>query len=58
MISHSAPKDQDCGRLEKGKLFTKDFRISHPTNVSIGNHSGNNPKEPTTDARVILTTKN
>jgi hypothetical protein len=44
--------------LEKGITFTKDLRINHPTNVSTRSHSGNNPKELTTDVRVIWTTKN
>jgi hypothetical protein len=57
MISHSAPKDQDYGRLEKGRTFTKYLWITHPTNVGIESHSVNNPKEPTTNVKVIWTTK-
>jgi hypothetical protein len=58
MIFHSAPKDQDCGRLEKGKTFKKDRRINHPPNVNTESHNGNNPKELTIDVRVIWTSKN
>jgi hypothetical protein len=44
--------------LGKGGIVTKDLQINHPTNASIGIHSGSNPREPTFDARVIWTTKN
>jgi hypothetical protein len=39
--------------LGKGRAVAKDLQISHPTNVSIRSHNGNNPKEPTTHARII-----
>jgi hypothetical protein len=44
--------------LEKGGTIAKDLRINQPTNVNAEIHNGNNPKEPTTDAKVIWTTKN
>jgi hypothetical protein len=51
-------KEQDCKRLGKGRAVAKDLQINHPTNVSTRSHSGNNPREPTTHARVIWTIKN
>jgi hypothetical protein len=39
--------------LGKGGIITKDLRINHPKNASIGTHSGNNPKEPTTNVGII-----
>jgi len=53
-----ALEDQDYKRLGKGGIDTKNLQINHPTNASIGIHSGRNPREPTFDVRVIWTTKN
>ncbi len=56
-IGEGAPQDQDCKRLGKGRIVTKDLWINHPKNASIETHNGNNPKEPTTNVGVIYTTK-
>jgi hypothetical protein len=37
----------DYGILGKGRTVVKVFQINHPTNASIGSHSGNSPSEPT-----------
>jgi hypothetical protein len=57
-VRKGAPKNQDYEKLGKGKIVAKDLRINHPTNASIKIHSGNNPREPTTDVGIIWTTEN
>jgi hypothetical protein len=57
-MGEGALEDQNCKRLGKGRVIAKDLRFSHPTNVSIEIHSGNNPKESTTNVRVIWTIEN
>jgi hypothetical protein len=56
-MGERALEDQDCKRLWKG-VIAKDLQSSHPTNASTEIHSGNNPKEPTTNVGVIWTIKN
>jgi hypothetical protein len=53
IAGEGALKDQDCGRLGKGGIVAKDFRINHPINASTGIHNGNNPRESTIDVIVI-----
>jgi hypothetical protein len=52
-MREGALENQERGKLGIGGAIVKDLCISHPTNASIEIHSGNIPKEPTTNVRII-----